>query len=51
MKKLLIILLCWPFYSLALVKKKDNKTLSKDLATDIIKELDSINNKKRKLIF
>ena len=52
MKKLLLILLCLPFYSLARVKEKeDNKTISKELATDIIKELDSINNKKRKLIF
>ena len=52
MKKLLIILLCWPFlFSCTSKEKKDNKTLSKELATDIIKELDSINNKKKEINF
>ena len=53
MKKLLLILLCLPFLFSCKGKKKkeDNKTLSKELATDIIKDLDSINNKKKEINF
>ena len=32
-------------------KEEDNKTLSKELPTDIIKDLDSINNKKKEINF
>ena len=53
MKKLLLILLCLPylFSCKGKEKKEDNRNLSKELATDIIKELDSINNKKKEINF